>query len=194
VIDLISEPEVAALSFDELFRRRAPVRVDLGCGDGSFLVALGAQIPEKNFLGIERLRNRVRSAIRKAANMDNIQVLRADTSFVVRHLLPEKSIEGFYLRFPDPWPKRRHHRRRIVTQEFLTAISTALEPDGFLSIATDHTDYFDAISQLALKSELFLVDERNGDDHLPASTFQRRFQEAGVPIHRLELRKVSPVT
>lgn len=193
MIAQIAEPNVAPLDFDELFGRRAPVQVDLGCGDGSFLVSLAEQMPEKNFFGVERLLHRVRTAIRRSKRLNNVRVLRTETSLVVRHLLGGESVEGFYLLFPDPWPKRRHHRRRIVTLEFLSALSAALQPNGFLTIATDYTEYFDVISRLAQQSECFRVADRTWDGAIPETTFEKRFRGAGVPIHRLELRKVSPV-
>jgi tRNA (guanine-N7-)-methyltransferase len=151
-------------------------------------------MPDQDFLGIERLLNRVRSSTRKAAQVENVRILRAETSFVVTHLLPAESIEAFYLLFPDPWPKRRHHRRRLVTQNFLGAIWTALIPTGSLTIATDHVDYFGSISQLITRSERFVLIDQEFLRSLPTTTFEKKFRAAGAPIHRLGLRKVSPVT
>jgi len=118
------------LDAKKIFGRRAALHVDLGCGDGSFLCALAQRIPEKNFLGIERLLGRFRSAAVKVANIRNVRVLRMESSYVVRYLLPPRSVETFYLLFPDPWPKRRHWRRRIVTPDLLKAISQALVQGG----------------------------------------------------------------
>src|SRR2546427_997705 len=123
---------------EKIFRRKAPLHVDLGCGDGSFLCALAQRLPDKNFLGIERLSGRVRSSARKAASLDNVRLLQMESSYAVRYLLPAGSVETFYLLFPDPWPKRRHHRRRIVTPDFLGYVHTALKVNGGIYIATDH--------------------------------------------------------
>jgi tRNA (guanine-N7-)-methyltransferase len=194
VIQVIPETNKSAAHWTRLFARPGPIHVDLGCGDGLHLAALGAQYPEKNFLGIERLLHRARSAVRKTSHLENIGVLRADTSFVVRHLFPAESIQAFYLLFPDPWPKRRHHRRRIVTSEFLMDLAQALAPSGSLFVATDHSEYFERILQLATESNLFCVADQPPDWEFPKSTFEQRFRDAGIPIHRLELRKVSPVT
>src|SRR6266404_9908446 len=135
----IIEPRslVERLDLEKLFARNAPLHVDLGCGDGSFLCALAQRMPEKNFLGIERLLGRFRSAAVKAANIRNVRLLRMESSYVVRYLLPPRSVETFYLLFPDPWPKRRHWWRRVVTEDFLTAISQALVENGTFRIATD---------------------------------------------------------
>ena len=170
------------------------MQVDLGCGDGSLLCELAKQFPEKNFLGIERLTKRVEKVRRKTENIDNIKVLRADTLFAVRHLLPENSVETFYLLFPDPWPKRRHQFRRIFTCEFLDTIATALKQNGALCIATDQLDYFHQMEQLSRGHSQFQIVPPSQDDVvLPLTKFERRFRQHGMPIYRLTLRKISPV-
>jgi tRNA (guanine-N7-)-methyltransferase len=197
VVELIPDSYVARLDLPKIFGRYAPVHVDLGCGDGAFLFALAQRHPEKNFLGIERLSGRVEKASRKAAKIDNMRVLNVETSYAVRYLLPERSVETFYLLFPDPWPKRRHHRRRIVTPEFLSSIHSALEERGTLRIATDQADYFDQISGSARSHSGFEIVDLSASPartDLPVTKFERRFQAQGAPIYRLELRKASPVT
>jgi len=183
----------AATSFDlaKTFGREAPLHVDLGCGDGSFLCALAQQLPEKNFLGIERLIKRVEKARRKARTIDNVRILRTEISYAVRYLLPAGSVETFYLLFPDPWPKRRHQRRRIVTSDFLNSVQVALEQNGVIYIATDYLDYFQEIKKIAESTPGFAIDDADVD--LPQSKFALTFQQKGTAIHSLALRKVSPV-
>jgi tRNA (guanine-N7-)-methyltransferase len=192
VIELVPESYFTPLDLPGIFGRNAPLHVDLGCGDGSFLVALAERYPEKNFLGVERMSGRVEKASRKASGLQNVRLLHLENSYAVEHLLPPGSVEAFYLLFPDPWPKRRHQRRRVVTPGFLGAIHAALEPNGVLRVATDQFDYFSQISQLAEQSGKFAFVEPNGE--FPASTFETRFRRRGVDVHRLALRKVSPVT
>jgi tRNA (guanine-N7-)-methyltransferase len=115
-----------------------------------------------------------------------------ENAYAVRYLLPEASAETFYLFFPDPWPKRRHHRRRIVTTDFLDSIHRALTADGILRIATDQSDYFNEIQRLVREHSGFTVVDAE-ETALPMTKFERRFASAGAPIHRLALRKVSPV-
>jgi len=224
VIELVPENYVAALDLEKIFERRAPLQVDLGCGDGAFLCELTQKFPEKNFLGIERLSGRVGKACRKSHKIDNVRILQMETSYAVRYLLPPESVETFYLLFPDPWPKRRHHRRRIFTPEFLDSIYTALEDDGVLHVATDHLDYYQHIEHLlspaaqrtAPKLDRFNRSSFPGgsleldclkqsscrrfeaiagwEPELPLTKFERRFRAQGAPIYRLALRKVSPVT
>jgi tRNA (guanine-N7-)-methyltransferase len=192
VVELIPDSYVTRLDLAKIFGRAAPLHVDLGCGDGSFLSALAERMPEENFLGIERLLGRVRSACRKAARIDNMRVIRVETSYAVCYLLPEQSVQVFHLLFPDPWPKRRHQRRRVMTSEFLRSVHRALAPQGVLRIATDQLDYFDQMQRLARADPQFAIVD---PDHanLPLTQFERIFQEQGAPIHRLALRKVSPV-
>jgi len=154
VIELIPETYVAPLDLLAIFGRVAPLQVDLGCGDGSFLCELAQLHPDRDFLGIDRLVGRVAKACRKAIAVENVRILNVESSYAVGYLLPEGSVETFYLMFPDPWPKRRHHRRRIVTKDFLESTHRALENGGILQIATDQFDYFRQIERLAHASSL----------------------------------------
>jgi tRNA (guanine-N7-)-methyltransferase len=195
VIELLPEFQVARLDLVQLFGRHAPLHVDLGCGDGSFLCEMARRFPKINFLGIERLTKRVEKVRRKAEKIDNVRVLRADTLFAVRYLLPESSVETFYLLFPDPWPKRRHQFRRIFTHDFLNAIAVALEQHRLLRVATDQIDYFHHIERLSRADPRFQVVPQSPDDAvLPVTKFERTFGDQGLPIYRLTLRKTSPVT
>ena len=193
MIELVPETYFAPLDLLAIFGREAPLHVDLGCGDGSLLCQLAGQHPNRNFLGIEKLAGRVARACRKSAHLENVRVLKVESAYAVRHLLPEASVETFYLLFPDPWPKRRHHRRRIVTIDFLDSIHRALESGGTLRIATDQRDYFEQITRVAGNDLRFLI-VHTEDANLPATKFEQRFSDAGAPIYRLALRKVSPVT
>jgi tRNA (guanine-N7-)-methyltransferase len=180
------------LDLKKIFGRKTPLHIDLGCGEGSFLCALAQRLPGKNFLGIERLLGRIRSCARKAASLDNVRLLQMESSYAVRYLLPAGSVETFYLLFPDPWPKRRHHRRRIVTRDFLTCVHATLESNGVIYIASDHLDYFRKIKEIARSTSGFAMVKL--DVELPPSGFELIFRQKGAPIYWLALRKVSPVT
>ncbi len=182
----------APLDLEKIFERKAPLHVDVGCGDGSFLCALAQRLPDKNFLGIERLSSRIRSSARKAASLNNVRLLQIESSYAVRYLLPAGSVETFYLLFPDPWPKRRHHRRRIVTPDFLNSVHTALEENGAIYMATDDLGYFGKIKGTTGSIAGFATADADRD--LPQSKFGLLFRQKGAPIYWLALRKISPVT
>lgn len=195
VIELLPELQSARLDLAQLFERSAPLHVDLGCGDGTFLCEMAQQFPKRNFLGIERLTKRVEKVRRKAEKIQNVRLLCTDSLFAVRNLIPERSVETFYLLFPDPWPKRRHHFRRIFTTDFLDAIAAALEEQGVLRVATDHLDYFQQIERLSRVHLKFKIKLQSPDDAVfPVTKFERKFRDRGAPIYRLALRKTSPVT
>ena len=106
--------------------------------------------------------------------------------------VPAASVDVFHLLFPDPWPKRRHHCRRCFTEIFLGRLLVALKSGGVLHLATDDADYFAQMQRvLATTSTLERIDEL---PELPVTTFEQRFRERGLPIHRVLLRKVSEVT
>lgn len=177
---------------NEVFGNDRPVEIDLGSGSGKFLVESGVRYPERNFLGIERLLGRVRKTRRKACTLKlgNVRVLRVEIDYAVRYLLPPNSITRFHLSFPDPWPKRRHHTRRLVDGEFLEAISSALEPNGELWIKTDHIEYFRWIEKIvALTPTIFA--EAPWEHEYPNTDFDETFAAENAPIYRLRLRKVT---
>jgi tRNA (guanine-N7-)-methyltransferase len=148
--EVVPESNLAPLDLRAIFEREAPLEVDLGCGDGSFLIALAQQNPERNFVGVERMIGRVRSTARKIGDgrVPNARILQADIMQAIQHLLPPQSADAFYLMFPDPWPKRRHHVRRTFNRHFLRAIAHALKAGGVLRVATDDADYFDAMQRV----------------------------------------------
>jgi tRNA (guanine-N7-)-methyltransferase len=182
------------LALGEIFSTDRLVEVDLGSGPGKFLVESALKFPDRNFLGIERLLGRVRKTCRVASEigLTNLRVLRLELDYTVRYLLPENSIWRFHLNFPDPWPKRRHHTRRVVDDEFLEAIHGSLIDGGELWIKTDHQAYFEQISKTAAKSDLWNPTEWV-DEGYPRTDFEEQFLAMELPIYRLRLRKRTSV-
>jgi tRNA (guanine-N7-)-methyltransferase len=178
------------LSFRDIFNADRLVEVDLGSGPGKFLVESALKFQERNFLGIERLLGRVRKTCRIASEigLTNLRVLRLELDYTVRFLLPENSVWRFHLNFPDPWPKRRHHARRVVDGEFLSAIHRSLIDGGELWIKTDHQDYFLRISKAAIESDLWNPSDWV-DEGYPLTDFEEQFLAQALPIYRLRLGK-----
>jgi tRNA (guanine-N7-)-methyltransferase len=123
-------------SSSDIFGNDYPLEIDLGCGDGSFLIEMAKHYPDRNFLGVERLLGRVRGVC-------NVKVLRLESQYTLEYLLAPASVSRLHLLCPDPWPKARHHKRRLVQQEFLHILQKTLKPSGEFMFKTDHPEYFE---------------------------------------------------
>ena len=115
---------------DDIFGNDHPLEIDLGCGDGSFLIEMAQHYPERNFLGVERLLGRVRGVCKRIQELGltNVMVLRLESQYTLEYLLAPASVSRLHLLCPDPWPKARHHKRRLVQQEFLHILKRLSAP------------------------------------------------------------------
>ncbi|MBR3085253.1 MAG: tRNA (guanosine(46)-N7)-methyltransferase TrmB [Kiritimatiellae bacterium] len=149
---IFSGPITRPLDLAAVCGGRTRLEVDVGSGMGRFILARAAAHPDTQFIGIERLKSRVRKIARKAsrAGLDNIFMVRLEATYILRYLIPPASVSRFYLFFPDPWPKRRHSGHRVFNDEFRYLVWTRLAPGGDLQVATDSGDYFaDMVAQMA---------------------------------------------
>jgi len=188
-IEVIPPDYFQPLEIAQLFAAPARLEIDLGCGDGSFLVAMAGQHPERNYLGTERLFGRARNTCRKAERsaVTNLRLLRVESAYAVKHLLAPGSVSRFYVLFPDPWPKRRHWPRRLIQPDFLKAAAEALTPAGELCIKTDDTDYFAFIGRKAVECGLF--EREPWEENVPPTDFERHYVAQGRSIHSVCLRR-----
>lgn len=176
----------------EIFARPAPLEIDVGCGDGAFILAMATQYPERNFLGTERLLGRVEKVCRAAARheLPNCRVLRLESLYALQHLLPIGCASVVHIAFPDPWPKRHHHSRRLFSNEFMAALHQVLEPNGDVRIKTDDKPYFDAIEDVLARAKGFERVEWIEEEGYPKTDFEKHFTAQGLPTYRARLRKV----
>ncbi len=139
----ITEP----LPIDTIFPPGMPLEVDVGAGKGRFLLARALANPDVCYIAIERMLGRVRKIDSKLRRhrLTHVRILRLEAFYALQFLLPPKRIRTVYIHFPDPWPKRRHHKRRLFSPDFLDMLHDRLQPGGTVQIATDHLDYFEAI-------------------------------------------------
>ncbi len=184
-VDFGPEP----LDFDRLFGRNAPVVLEIGFGNGDSLVQQALDNPAMNFLGIEVHEPGVGHCLLKAraAGLSNMKLIKHDAIEVLTHQVPPASLQRINIYFPDPWPKKRHHKRRLIQQTFLKLIHDRLEAGGTLHIATDWANYAEYIDEVLAHSALFRCDERrehDGDAPLdrPETKFERRGLRKG---HRI---------
>lgn len=182
----------APLVVEDIFGNDHPIEIDLGCGDGSFLIAMAKEFPERNFLGVERLLGRAKKVSRKAekAGLTNCKVLRLESKYVIEYLFPEESIDRLHLLCPDPWPKARHHRRRLVQQDFLDCLYKALKPEGEFCFKTDHPEYYEWVCEEMNQFKKFTQREWNEDTFFyPKTDFQIQWEAEGKSMHQLRYTK-----
>lgn len=187
-----------AIDFENLFGRRAAVTLEIGFGNGESLVQQARQDPDTNFLGIEVHEPGVGHCLLQAheAGVSNLKLIKHDALEVLAHQVPPNSLRRVNIYFPDPWPKKRHHKRRMIQSEFLTLIHSRLEANGTLHIATDWKNYAEHIDDVLAHSDFFSCDERRehaGDKPLdrPSTKFERRGLRKGHRIWDWRFRKTT---
>jgi tRNA (guanine-N7-)-methyltransferase len=176
----------------EIFERAAPLELDLGCGDGAFILEMARRHPERNFLGTERLLGRVEKVCRAIArgHLANCRILRLESLYTVKWLLPPGSAGIVHIGFPDPWPKRHHHPRRLIQDEFLTALHQVLAPGGEVRIKTDDKPYFMWIEKVIARAAGFERIDWEPEPGYPVTDFEQHFIAQGLPVHRARLRRL----
>jgi tRNA (guanine-N7-)-methyltransferase len=169
-----------------MFGRDCPLEVELGSGDGSFLVRWAGLHPARNFLGVERLLGRIRKLDRKAqrAGLANVRGLRIEASYAIEYLLPPASVEVLHLYFPDPWPKRRHHKHRLVNDRFVSLAARVLSPAGKVHLRTDNPDYFAQMRQVFGVSASFKEFRPPAELTSVLTDFEEEFNRAGTSTLR----------
>ena len=179
------------LPLDQYWAQTGPLWIDLGAGKGGFLAAVAQAFPDYRFLGVERQLDRVRRIDRRLVRLGlrNVRLLRAENDYTVRWLLPAASVDGFFILFPDPWPKKRHHKKRLITKPFLDALYRALKPGGIVDFATDHRPYSEWARDLWDAHPGFVRHEPGPTHMRVAETdFERLWRAQELPIHRLAYR------
>jgi tRNA (guanine-N7-)-methyltransferase len=179
----------ALLHLDEVFCRAAPLVLEVGFGNGETLVQQASENPDKDYIGIEVHEPGVGHCLLKArdAGIDNLRLLMHDAIEVLTSQIPLDSLSRVNLYFPDPWPKKRHHKRRIVQHDFLDLIADRLKEGGTLNIATDWAGYAEHIDEVLSRSVRFTCIERrvhDGEQPLdrPRTKFERRGLKKGHKI------------
>jgi tRNA (guanine-N7-)-methyltransferase len=179
---------------DEIFPDPSrPLEIDLGCGEGTFTAAMAPQFPERDFLAVERILCRVESTSKKIdrTGVENAKVMRLESTYVVGWLLPPACVSRLHLLCPDPWPKKRHERNRLVNNvEFLTGLERILIPGGEFLLKTDHPEYFEnAIESLSQRSGFERMDWPEDAFFYPQTDFEKHWLRRGLSINRARWRK-----
>jgi len=185
------------LDFTEVFQREAPTIVEIGFGMGKSLAEMAETNPDINYIGIEVHRPGVGALLRliNEKNLSNIRIFNHDAIEVLEQKIPKNSLAGLYLFFPDPWHKKRHHKRRIVQPEFVQNIAQHLKPGGHFHMATDWEDYAEHMMEVMSNAS----DYRNtaGEnaytprpDYRPLTKFEQRGQRLGHGVWDLIFERI----
>jgi len=177
---------VEPLDLAEIFFKSQPLEVELGCGDASFLVEYARRNPKVNFIGVERLLGRISKLDKKGrrAGLQNLRGVRIESSYFLQFLLPAKSVSALHIYFPDPWPKKRHRKNRLINENFPALARAALAPGGKIYLRTDDADYFEQMRDVFVADENFREIETPSELAELPTDFERDFDAHGIPTLR----------
>lgn len=180
------------LTPNDFFGNDKPFNVEIGIGNGEFISEYAKANPEQNYLGFEVMKRIFNRAIIKARQVEskNVRLIHFDATFIVS-LLQDGCVDNFYVNFPDPWPKKRHKKRRILKTEFIELLARKLKPGGTICMATDQIDYALEIAENltpveSLKSVYNTIYIDRLDDYLPTKYYRKFVPELGVSFFRLK--------
>jgi len=167
-----------------VFPSNVPLEVEVGCGKGRFLTGRAAQYPERRFLGIERIPERVRCFDAKCRRLGlaNADVLRLEALYTFHYLLPEHHARRVYVFFPDPWPKKKHRSHRLFGPIFLNALWKRLEIGGRVEFATDHEEYFGVVKECFAADRRFREVEPMPRPKEVWTEFETMFRDQGLRV------------
>lgn len=193
---IINDLKEAAGEPKNLFQNDNPVRIEIGCGKGDFIVGTALQHPEWNFIAVERISDVIVTAAEKVkeSGLCNIRLCCCDASDLGENL-NDGTVDGIYLNFSDPWPKSKHYKRRLTYRAFLEMYKKLLKKEGGICFKTDNRGLFDfsleEFEAADLRVEKVTYDLHNSEymEGNVMTEYERRFSEMGTPINRAEAYK-----
>ena len=186
--------------FRGVFQNKNPLVVEIGSGNGHFLVEIAMRNPGKNYIGTEMLMGRARKFHAKLQKRDisNLAIFKGDARIFVWEFLYENTVEEFIIFFPYPWPKKKHHKNRLLKSAFLKMLRLRLQPAGIVSIATDSAEYRDWVQEEFEKTSGFLNLFDRGyidfPDTFPPSLFEMRFKKEKRDLFFMQYQKEETLT
>jgi tRNA (guanine-N7-)-methyltransferase len=192
-IDPSALPQIDTL--DSLFRHKRPLALEVGCGAGDFIAQRARQFPEVNFIAIDIYNKGCLKTCKRVEryNLDNVRVMRVEARHLLSQFAAGEALCAVYINCPDPWPKKRHRRRRLVSERFLTQLAHFLEPKGELFFSTDVEDYAVEVA-MALEEMPHFVNRLQAPlayelEGYPTSRYIQRFKEQGLPVHYIHRQR-----
>ncbi len=197
-VALILEDLDGKIDFVRIFGRPGPVHIEIGTGKATFLLSEAKAHQNVNFLGIERANKYYRYAVDRIGRwaLTNVRIIRTDAAAFLADSIPDSSVDCFHIYFPDPWPKKRHHKRRFLCPANLEHLIRCLKTTGTLRIATDHADYFECIKELiaanSSRLEVIKFPPAIGAEpgELTGTNYERKYLKAQEPIYTIDARKL----
>ncbi len=188
--------ELEDFSWERLFTVRRPIELEIGIGKAGFLLRRAQACPDRDFLGIEWANEYYRSAVDRMERwrMTNVRILRTDASHFVRLVCPRASLAALHVYHPDPWPKKRHHKRRLFQPAFVDAAVDCLVPGGRWAVQTDHAEYFEIIRPLLLGhpdlvETPFDEPEFGVESARVATNFEIKYLKEGRSLHQMAVKR-----
>jgi tRNA (guanine-N7-)-methyltransferase len=187
----------AVLDLDAVFARRAPHVIEIGFGMGETTVEIAAAHPERNYLAIEVHTPGVGSLLKQIdeRGLQNVRIVQHDAIEVLRDMIAQEALDGAHIFFPDPWPKKRHHKRRLIQPAFVTLLASRLAPGGYIHVATDWQEYAQDILDV-LSGEPSLENTGAGfvarPAYRPLTKFEQRGLRLGYAVSDAVFEKRSP--
>jgi tRNA (guanine-N7-)-methyltransferase len=182
--------------WEGLFQNKHPLKLEIGFGNGNFLIDMAIREPQSNFIGIDFYHKGIRKIITRMdrLHLKNIRVAYGDASQKIPILFEEGELSEVFINFPDPWPKKRHHKRRLIKPDFVEILAGKLAPQGKIRIATDFTSYAEEILEvLQADAQLSNPHENQGYFHerndIPRTKYEKAFLDAGKKIYYFEFSK-----
>lgn len=172
------------INFDQIFNRSAPRILEIGFGMGAATAHIAENHPDKDYLGIEVHGPGVGNLLKLISekNITNLRIIRHDATEVLQHMIEDDSLDGIHIFFPDPWPKKRHHKRRLIQSALINLIATKLKPGGYLHCATDWEDYAVHILDTLNACPLLINNVASGYAEKPPYRPQTKFEARGLKL------------
>ena len=175
-----------------LFPVEQPLELELGCGDGSFTLQYALANPGRNIVALERLLGRITKLDRKGhrAGLKNLRLLRAEAAYVLEYLLPPGLLDVLHVYFPDPWPKKRHHKNRLISEPFPPLAKRLVREGGIVYLRTDNIEYFEQMLEVFGDANGFKAVETPESLKALVTNFEQEFNSQGIPTNYAAYRSV----
>ena len=198
-VSIRPEELAGAVDFELIFGCAGPVHIEIGIGKGTFLLAQAGCAGEVYFLGIEWANKYYRHAVDRIGRwgLANVRIIRADAALFLAEHVADSSVDWFHVYFPDPWPKKRHHKRRFISVPNMAQMLRCLKTGGVIQIATDHAEYFQEIEEVikAYTSALEVIEFTPAagarDGELTGTNYERKYIKDKRDIHTIAVRKLT---